>query len=145
MVVCAVTQVMLYNIIYSISTISQMYSSDGCKRSSVAHPADNRYFNNNTSIGKQGARGIILFFPYVSNTLHSKYERINMGESHIYLQSYNTTWITWIWIHHNSKACTHDIKFNWFIYHVPRKCFVIVVLKFLLYRYWLNQVEIVIP
>ena len=49
-----------------------------CQRSLVAHRADNRYFDNNTAIGKRGARGIILFFSDVSNTLHSKYERINM-------------------------------------------------------------------
>ena len=46
---------------HNISTISQMYSSGGCQRSSVAHRADNRYFNNDTAVGKQGARGNIFF------------------------------------------------------------------------------------
>ena len=102
---------------HNISTIPQMYSSGGCQRSSVAHRADNRYFNNDTTVGKQGARGNILFFPDVSSTLYSKYEWFNMSEYHIYLQSYDTTWSTSIWNHHNSKACTQDIiKFNEFIY-----------------------------
>ena len=69
-----------------ISTISQMYSSGGCQRSSVAHRADNRYFNNDTAVGKQGARGNIFFiFPDVSSTLHSKYEWFNTSESNICL------------------------------------------------------------
>ena len=70
---------------HNISTISQMYSSSGCQRSLVAHRADNRYCNNDTAVGKQGARGNILFFPDVSSTWHLKYERFNMIESHIYL------------------------------------------------------------
>ena len=65
-----------------------MYSSGGCQTSSVAHWAD----NNETAVGKQGARGTILLFPDESSTLHSKYEWFNMSESHIYLQSYDTTW-----------------------------------------------------
>ena len=76
----------------NILAISQMYSSGGCQRSSVAHRADNHNFNNDTAAGNQGARGNILFFPDVSSTLHSKYEWFNMSESHIYLQSYDTTW-----------------------------------------------------
>ena len=39
-----------------------MYFSGGCQRSSVAHWADNRYFNNDPAVGKQGARGNISFF-----------------------------------------------------------------------------------
>ena len=35
-----------------------MYSSGGCRRSSVAHRPDNRYFNNDTAVGKQGAVSI---------------------------------------------------------------------------------------
>ena len=50
------------------------YSSGGWQRSSVAHRADNRFFNNDTAVGKQGARGNILLFHDASSTLHSKYE-----------------------------------------------------------------------
>ena len=39
-------------------------------REAEAHRADNRYFNNDTAGGKQGARGNILLFPDVSSTLH---------------------------------------------------------------------------
>ena len=70
---------------HNSSTISQMYSSGGCQRSSVAHRADNRYFNNDTAVGKQGARGNIFIFPDVSSTLHSKYEWFNTSESNICL------------------------------------------------------------
>ena len=62
-----------------------MYSSGGCQRSSETHRADNRLFNNNTVVGKQGARGNISLFPDVSRTLHSQYEWFNISESHIYL------------------------------------------------------------
>ena len=70
---------------HNSSTISQMYSSGGCQRSSVAHRADNRYFNNDKAVGKQGARGNIFIFPDVSSTLHSKYEWFNTSESNICL------------------------------------------------------------
>ena len=45
---------------HNISTISQMYSSGGCQRCSAAHWADNRYFNNDTAVGKQGATAYAL-------------------------------------------------------------------------------------
>ena len=70
---------------HNSSTLSQMYSSGGCQRSSVAHRADNCYFNNDTAVGKQGARGNIFIFPDVSSTLHSKYEWFNTSESNICL------------------------------------------------------------
>ena len=42
-------------------TISQMYSS--IAREAEAHRADNRYFNNDTAGGKQGARGGYFIVP----------------------------------------------------------------------------------
>ena len=51
----------------------------------MAHRADNRYFNNDTAVGKQGARGNIFIFPDVSSTLHSKCEWFNTSESNICL------------------------------------------------------------
>ena len=51
--------------------ISQMYSSGGCQRS-WRSSSDNRYFNNDTAGGRQGAKGNILLFPDVSSTLHSQ-------------------------------------------------------------------------
>ena len=47
-------------------------------REAEAHRADNRYFNNDTAGGKQGARGDILLFPDVSSTLHSQNEWFNI-------------------------------------------------------------------
>ena len=46
---------------HNIPIMLQMYSSGGCQRSSVAHRADNRYFNNATAVGKQSAWGKSYF------------------------------------------------------------------------------------
>ena len=54
-------------------------------REAEAHRADNRYFNNDTAGGKQGAKGDILLFPDVSSTLHSQNEWFNISGSDIYL------------------------------------------------------------
>ena len=54
-------------------------------REAEAHRADNRYFNNDTAGGKQGARGDILLFPDVSSTLHYQNEWFNINGSDIYL------------------------------------------------------------
>ena len=54
-------------------------------REAEAYWADNRYFNNDTARGKQGARGDILLFPDVSRTLHSQNEWFNISGSDIYL------------------------------------------------------------
>ena len=54
-------------------------------REAEAHQADNRYFNNDTAGGKQGARGDILLFPDVSSTLNSQNEWFNINGSDIHL------------------------------------------------------------
>ena len=78
-----------YNITHSICTTFKK-SFHKCiplavAREAEAHRADNRYFNNDTAGGKQGARGDILLFPDVSSTLHSQNEWFNINGSDIYL------------------------------------------------------------
>ena len=101
-------------------TISQMYSFGGCQRSSVAHRADNRYFNNDTAVGKQGARGNIYFL--FSQMCRAHYIRNMSGSIRVSL-----TFAYSLMIRHGAHkykiittakhACTRDIiKFNKFIY-----------------------------
>ena len=78
-----------YNITHSICTTFKK-SFHKCiplavAREAEAHRADNRYFNNDTAGGKQGARGDILLFPDVSSTLHYQNEWFNINGSDIYL------------------------------------------------------------
>ena len=78
-----------YNITHSICTTFKK-SFYKCiplavAREAEAHRADNRYFNNDTAGGKQGARGDILLFPDVSSTLHYQNEWFNINGSDIYL------------------------------------------------------------
>ena len=105
---------------HNSSTISQMYSSGGCQRSSVAHRADNRYFNNDTAVGKQGARGNIYFL--FSQMCRAHYIRNMSGSIRVSL-----TFAYSLMIRHGAHkyklittakhACTWDIiKFNKFIY-----------------------------
>ena len=82
-----------YNITHSICTTFKK-SFHKCiplavAREAEAHRADNRYFNNDTAGGKQGARGggggDILLFSDVLSTLHSQNEWFNINGSVIYL------------------------------------------------------------
>ena len=127
---------------HHISTISQMSSSGGCQRSSVAHQADNRYFNNATAVGKQGARGNILFYFQMCRTHYIQCMSGSIWSSLIFTYS--------LLIRHGAhtyKIITivkHPYRTLWnlinlFIYF--SKFFVIVVLKFCLYRCWLTRLK----
>ena len=86
----------------------------------MAHRADNRYFNNDTAVGKQGARGNIYFL--FSQMCRAHYIRNMSGSIRVSLTfSYS------LMIRHGAHkykiittakhACTRDIiKFNKFIY-----------------------------
>ena len=98
---------------HDISTILQMYSSGGCQRSSVAHRADNRYFNNDTAVGKQGARGNIFFLFSQLCRAHSIRVSLTFAYSLMIRHGAHQYKIITIAKH----ACTRDIiKFNKFNY-----------------------------